>query len=649
MCGFAGVVLGSPEARNPDIEQSLKSASEVLAHRGPDDHGLNWCGPCGMAHRRLSVIDLSGAGHQPMGNAAGTVWICYNGEVYNFRELRRRFRLDDGHDFVSRTDTEVLLHLYEELGPEFLRHLNGMYAIAIWDSARDRLLLARDPFGIKPLFYTATGEAFWFASEIKGLLQAPGVERRPDPKALYHYLAFDYVPDTLTPFTGIHELAPGTALEVEPGRGIVEERKFLEFSYRQDTDMTEDQAVQETMSSLKDSVARHLISDVPVGVMLSGGMDSSALAALMAAERGDADFHTFSLAFDLPSFDESSYARMVARQLGTVHHEIRVTPEKVARLLPGYLAHIDEPYGDGSAIPTWLLSGVASSFVTVLLSGEGGDEVFAGYDTHAALKARKLYRRLVPGSLRRGLVRPLVGMLPVSHRKLSFDFKAKRFTAGAELGVPESHFAWRAVLTGDARRSVFGGNPDEYRPSEDFFREIYDSAPGETDLSRILRIDTCTHLPNDLMIKNDRMTMAHSLEARVPFTDMELFRTLSRVPDGIKLPGMRKKNLLRKAMEGMLPREVLRKKKVGLEMPYSAWFRGELKEMAHDSIFSSGALTSGLLREEGVRGLWDRHQEKRRDNGRALWGLLNYALWYEMYISSTDYADHIRPPRSVDR
>lgn len=644
MCGFAGVVLATDGARTPEVERALVSASEVLSHRGPDDHGLNWCGPCGMAHRRLSVIDLSRAGHQPMGNAGGTVWISYNGEVYNFRELRIRFRLDDKYQFESRTDTEVLLHLYEELGPGFLEHLNGMYSLAIWDSARNRLLLARDPFGIKPLFHTATGDGFWFASEIKGLLQVPGMRREPDPRALFHYLAFDYVPDTLTPFAGIEELAPGTVLEVEPERGMVRSESFTRFSYRPEPEMTEEKAVRKTRAVLKEAVGRHLISDVPVGVMLSGGMDSSALAAMMAMERGDPDFHTFSLAFDQPSFDESSYASLVARQLGTVHHEIRVTPEKVAALLPGYLAHIDEPYGDGSAIPTWLLSGEASSFVTVLLSGEGGDEVFAGYDTHAALKARKLYRRMAPGFLRRGLVRPLVRMLPVSHRKLSFDFKAKRFTAGAELGVPESHFAWRAVLTGDARRSVFGGSSDGYRPSEDFFREIYDSAPEETDLSRILRIDTCTHLPNDLMIKNDRMTMAHSLEARVPFTDMELFRTLSRVPDGIKLPGMRKKNILRKAMEGILPREVLRKKKVGLEMPYSAWFRGELKEMAHDSIFSSGALTSGLLREEGVRGLWDHHQEKRRDNGRALWGILNYALWYDLYVSSEDYLGHIRKP-----
>jgi asparagine synthase (glutamine-hydrolysing) len=621
--------------------------SRVLAHRGPDDHGLLWKGPCGLAHRRLSVIDLTPAGRQPMGNPEGTVWIVYNGEVYNFRELSRRFGLEQRGPFRSRTDTEVVLRLYETLGPSFPEHLDGMFSLAVWDSRRDLLLLARDPFGIKPLFYREHRGALWFASEIKALLQVPGAPREADPEALFHYLALNYVPGDLTAFRGITELEPGTTLEYRPGKGVAAVRRFFDLEYRQDPGMDMNTAVEESRRLLGEAVDRQLVSDVPVGVMLSGGLDSSALAALMARSRGGGDFHTFSLAFREPSFDESRYAAMVAGRLGTEHHTIQVLPEKVAELLPGCLAHIDEPYADGSAVPTMMLSGEAAPLVTVLLSGEGGDEVFAGYDTHAAMKARAMYRRWVPGFIRRGVAGPAARMLPVSRRKLSFEFKAKRFTSGCELGVPESHFAWRAVLTGAARERIFPGACSGGFPgTEEYFAGIYRSRPGETDLSRILRIDSSCHLPHDLMIKNDRMTMAYSVEARVPFTDTALVRFLATVPDGIKLPGLRKKNLLRRAMSGALPGPVLRKKKVGLEMPYSEWFRSSLKGFSRETIFSSGALSSGLLDRRGIEALWLEHHQGSADHGRALWGILNYALWYDLYLASTRYLDHILPGRS---
>lgn len=646
MCGFAGILLGSPGDRSPETDLALQAMSAVLSHRGPDDDGLQWVGPCGLVHRRLSVIDLSAAGHQPMSNEDGSVWIAYNGEVYNFNELRRDFGLDRDFRFRSRTDTEVLLHLYEKVGADFLKHLNGMFSLAIWDSGRDRLLLARDPFGIKPLFHMEHAGGFRFASEIKSLLQTPGFAREADPDAIFHYLGYNYIPGTLTPFRGVSELEPGTAIEIKPGAGVTARWGFFNYGSNPDKGLNEDTAVEEALRLLRESVKRQLISDVPVGVMLSGGMDSSALTALMAKAGGGAGFHTFSLAFDEPSFDESFHARLVAKTQGTIHHEIRVTPKKVEALLPGYLAHIDEPYADGSAIPTWLLAAEAAPLVTVLLSGEGGDELFAGYDTHAAMKARILYRRLVPGFVRRSVIARAVNVLPVSNSKLSFEFKAKRFAAGSELGVPESHFAWRAVLTGDARLAVFPGASGSHVPSESFFTEICDACRGETELSRILRIDTLCHLPNDLMIKNDRMTMAHSIEARVPFTDTGLYRFMATVPDRLKLPGLRKKNLLRKAMEGILPASVIAKKKVGLEMPYSKWFRSEMKDFAHDRLFDSSILESGIIAREGLRELWNSHQEGRRDNGRALWGILNLAMWYSLYISSDEYRGFIRPGRS---
>lgn len=581
-----------------------------------------------------------------MSSEDGRVWIAYNGEVYNFNELRRDFGLDRDFRFRSRTDTEVLLHLYEKLGTDFLGKLNGMFSLAIWDSRRDRLLLARDPFGIKPLFHMEHAGGFWFASEIKSLLQAPAFVREADPEALFHFLGCNYIPGTLTPFRGMSELSPGTAIEVKPGSGVTARWSFFDFTSRPNDGLDENAAVEESLRLLRESVKRQLVSDVPVGVMLSGGMDSSALTALMVQARGGAGFHTFSLAFHEPSFDESSYARLVAETQGTIHHEIRVTPREVEDLLPGYLAHIDEPYADGSAIPTWLLAREAAPLVTVLLSGEGGDELFAGYDTHAAMKARILYRRFVPGCLRRFLIAPLINALPVSNSKLSFEFKAKRFTAGSELGVPESHFAWRAVLTGDERLRVFPGASRDHPPSDSFFTAVYEACRGETQLARVLRIDTSCHLPNDLMIKNDRMTMAHSIEARVPFTDTELYRFMSTVPDRLRMPGLRKKNLLRKAMEGILPRKVTAKKKVGLEMPYSKWFRKEMREFAHDRLFDSKILDSGVLSRAGLRELWNSHQESRRDNGRALWGILNLTMWYDLYIASDDYKGYIRPGRS---
>jgi asparagine synthase (glutamine-hydrolysing) len=644
VCGFAGVLQRSRERGRNDVV--LQTMGGTLRHRGPDAAGTQWCGPCGLAHQRLSIIDLSPAGQQPMPNEDKTVWIAYNGEIYNFRDLRTRFALDRGHRFRSRTDTEVIVHLYEELGIDCVRELNGMYAFALWDDRSGTLHLARDPFGIKPLFYLATADGFWFASEIKALLAVPGYDPQPDLEALYHYLSLNYVPDTLTAFAGIRELRPGHRLELRAGDLEPKITRFFDITYSIDSAMTETAAVRRSGELLEAAVRRQLVADVPVGVMLSGGMDSSALAALMARTRGSADFHTFSIGFDDPSFDESTYARMVADALGTRHHEIRVKPDAVRRLLPVHLAYIDEPYADGSAIPTFLLAETAKDFVTVLLSGEGGDEFFAGYDTYAAAKIRNWYRR-APAWVR-GMVRAGVERLPVSHRKLSFDFKAKRFTRGAELDVAASHFFWRVVLTKDAKQAVLadGARPDAFPPSERLFEAAYDGCLAADDLNRLLYIDYSFHLPDDLMIKNDRMTMAHSLEARVPFTDVDLVQFLSTVPVDQKLVGLKKKHLLRSAMAGLLPKPVLQKKKVGLEMPYSHWMRHDLRDFAAEVLLSPEVRTTGLFDAAGLRKLWDEHQAMKVDHGRALWGLLNYLLWYDLYLRRRNAADFRMAPRS---
>lgn len=631
MCGFAGIL--TPGGSEPDADL-LQRMGSVLVHRGPDDGGLYRSRGIGLVHRRLSVIDLSEQGRQPMSNEDGSVWLAYNGEIYNHRELRREAGLDGrGHVFRSRTDTEVLVHLYEELGEDMLPMLDGMFSMAIWDRKAGSLLLARDRFGIKPLFYCLHRGSLAFASEIKALLELDGFVREPDPEALFHYLSMDYIPGELTAFRGIRELRPGYCISAgDPGSAVP--RSFVPPDPPVDSRIDTREAVEESRRLLADSVARQIVSDVPVGVMLSGGMDSSALTALMRDAGASRGFHTFSLRFEDPSFDESSYAAMVAARTGTEHHVIDVEPRAAADLLPVHMSFIDEPYADGSAIPTYMLAREARKFVTVLLSGEGGDEFFGGYDTHAAMKVRKAYR-ILPSLLRRGIIGPLAHSLPVSHRKLSLDFKARRFTEGAELDVPGSHFHWRVVLTEEAKRSVFAG-ASGYPPSDSFFRQVYEETPGD-DLARILKIDASFHLPDDLMIKNDRMTMAHSIEARVPFTDLALVDFLRRVPSGVKLPGLRKKHLLRTAMTGYLPDAVVRKKKVGLEMPYSSWMRGELRPLVEEELGEPALRGCPLLEARGVRALWRGHLAMEADNGRALWGLLNFMIWHRLYISSSGY------------
>jgi asparagine synthase (glutamine-hydrolysing) len=648
MCGFVGFFNPGSRRKNKALEKTCTDMVAYLRHRGPDASGLYYDGICCLAHQRLSIIDLTDSGKQPMSNENRTVWIAYNGETYNFLDIKRSFRLEEnGHTFTSRTDTEVLIHLYEQLGSEFTEELNGMYAFALWDSRKQCLYLARDPYGIKPLFYMHADGILWFASELKALVAFPHYNPRPSLEGLFHFLGFDYIPGELTAFEGIYELRPGHILEISRDNPEPKIQKFFDIHYRVDKTMRETDAIEGTLDYLKRAVERQLISDVPVGVMLSGGMDSSALTALMADIRGDSDFHTFSLAFQDESFDESPFARMVADRVGTIHHEVRVTPEKVLDLLPKYLIYIDEPYADGSAIPTYLLAECAKDFVTVLLSGEGGDEIFAGYDTYTAYKIRSLYRSVVPGFLRKDIIKPLVQMLPVSHKKLSLDFKAKRFTSGAEYDVPHSHFLWRAVLSEDMKREVLH-EPQRFSVYEDsvrYFKDAYGTCDAEDDLNKLMYIEYSYHLPDDLMIKNDRMTMAHSLEARVPFTDNELVRFMATVPVDYKMKGIRKKHLLRKALEGILPGSVLNKKKVGLEMPYSRWFRFELRDIAEETMSFKKLNSTGLFNGKRIRQLWNEHLGLRVDHGRFFWGLLNYMLWYDVYIERKVFPSYLSEVR----
>jgi asparagine synthase (glutamine-hydrolysing) len=632
MCGICGALyLGEETA--PIEPELITRMTAVLAHRGPDDSGIYLNGCVGLGHRRLSVIDLSRNGRQPMSNEDGSVWIVFNGEIYNYRELKKKFQLEErGHTFRSATDTEVLVHLYEELGPAMVSELNGMFAYAIWDARRQELHLVRDPFGVKPLFYARHGDLFLFGSEIKSILQEGRVPRRPNLQALHDFLTFDYVPGEQTAFAGIQEVLPAHQMTVSRD-GHVTTARFFDLSFNEDESLSEPVAVRRAGELMDVAVERQLVADVPVGVLLSGGMDSSTLVALMGRHTSE-PIHTYSVGFEDPSFNELPYARLVAETFGTRHHEVVVTSAMVRELLPKYLGYIDEPYGDGSAIPTYFVCELARREVVVVLSGEGGDEAFAGYETHAAYKAARWGRR-IPRWIRRGLIGPLVNCLPVSHKKLSLEFRLKRFLGGLDLPPPQAHVWWRIVLTESQKYQLYSPAVLEQlvpQAPERHFVEAFGRSGAKDVLNRLLHIDASVFLPDDLMIKNDRMSMAHSLEARVPMTDPELTEYMSRVPARLKLPRLRKKHLMRRAMEGILPKVILKKKKVGLEMPYAQWLKNELNDVLVTHCGLARMAEVGLFRPEAVGQLIDEHMAGRHDHGRALWGLLNYMLWHQRYI-----------------
>jgi asparagine synthase (glutamine-hydrolysing) len=632
MCGICGIMRFGETDERPDWSV-VQPMTDSLAHRGPDDRGV-WCdNRIALGHRRLSVIDLSPAGHNPMGNEDGSIQITYNGEVYNFRELKADHRLvERGHRFRSRTDTEVILHLYEEMGVEMASKLNGMFAFAIWDARKGLLHLFRDPYGIKPLFYQQDQRFFRFGSEIKAILADGRVARRPSLQALHDYLTFDYVPGQQTAFDGIYEVPPGHVMTVDR-TGAVTTTRYHHLSWVADESIDERTAVARAGELMEQAVTRQLVADVPVGVLLSGGMDSSALVAYMHRATRE-PIHTFSVGFEDDSFNELPYARMVAERFGTVSHEVVVTDRLVRDLLPKYLTFIDEPYADGSAIPTYYLAQLARGRVVVLLSGEGGDEAFAGYETYAAYKASRWFGR-VPRWVRRSIVAPLIHALPVSDKKLSFEFKAKRFLAGQDLPPAQAHLWWRIVLSEAQKLELYTPGVLEQlagaQPSERHFVEAFMRPAAKDVLSRLMYVDAAVFLPDDLMIKNDRMTMAHSIEARVPMTDLELTAFMSRVPPRLKLPGLRKKHIMRRALDGLLPPAILQKKKVGLEMPYSRWLKRELRDLMTDHLGPTAIAETGLFRPERVQALVNEHLDGRRDHGRALWGLLNYMMWHAMY------------------
>jgi asparagine synthase (glutamine-hydrolysing) len=618
VCGICGIATTRGGA---DVE-ALRAMAELLVHRGPDSAGEFVDGGVALAARRLSILDLE-HGDQPIANEDGSCVVVQNGEIYNYPELRRELERA-GHVLRTRCDTEALVHLYEEHGIGFAERLRGMFAVAIWDSRRRRLVLARDRYGIKPLYYRHAGDELRFASELRALPRG-----EIDLDALEAFLAFNSIPAPYSIFRDARKLPAGHVLVWEDG-DVSLERYARPGPAPLDELREGDEAelIEELRSRLRDSVRAHLLSDVPVGVLLSGGVDSAALAALAAQETPE-PVHTFTIGFAERSFDERADARLVAERYGTEHHELLVRPDPEL-LLQGLAEAFDEPFADSSALPTYLVSQLAAEHVKVALSGEGGDELFGGYYTYAA---DLMADRLAP--LAR-VARPLVEALPASTRKASLDYKAKRFVRAAHLPPLERHHGWKEIFSTDARAELTGRRT-AFDPL-DVYRARYAETAGAPQLARLQDVDFGVYLVDDLLVKTDRASMAHSLEARVPFLDPLVTTLAFALPTRLKVRGLAKKVLLRKAVEPLLPADVVHGRKRGFSIPAAAWLRGELEPFARETLAAENLRRQGFFQPAPVTRLLDEHAAGREDWSRQLWGLLAFTLWYERHVEQ-------EPPR----
>jgi asparagine synthase (glutamine-hydrolysing) len=615
VCGICGIARLEGAADRGRLEKM----AATLEHRGPDSDGYHVDGPVGLAARRLSIIDLE-HGDQPIANEDGDVHVVQNGEIYNHAELRIELERS-GHRFRTRCDTEVLVHAYEEWGDAFARRLRGMFAVAIWDARRRRLVLARDPFGIKPLLYRISSDGLEFASELRALPRG-----EIDPDAVDAFLAFNSIPAPLTIFRDVRKLPPGHVLVWEEGEARLERfARPAPVPADELRDGDDAELVEECRARLRDSVRVHLVSDVPVGVLLSGGVDSGLLAALAAEESRD-PLRTFSIGFEESSFDELGDARKVAARYATDHHELVLRPD-AARLLPALAEAFDEPFADSSALPTYLVSELASRHVKVALSGEGGDELFGGYYTYAAdLLAERI------GPLAR-LARPVVELLPSSSARASFDYRAKRFVRAAHLPPLERHHGWKEIFAPDLRAELTGRRNGSDPVS--LLRAVFAETGGADLLARLQDVDERIYLVDDLLVKTDRASMAHSLEARVPFCDPVVAALAHALPTRHKVRGLRKKVLLRRAAEPLLPRSIVYGRKRGFSIPAAAWLRGELEPFARETLSAATLRRQGFFEPRVVERLIDDHVARREDRSRQLWGLLAFTLWHEHHVERT--------------
>jgi len=598
-------------------------------HRGPDGEGFYFDDSIALAHRRLSIIDLEG-GKQPLSNEDGTIWVTFNGEIYNYLELREQL-LQKGHRFATSSDTEVIVHLYEEKGEEFIADLRGMFAIGLWDGRNKRLLLIRDRLGKKPLFYAALKDSVVFASEMKSLLQIPGFPKELDREALVDYFSLLYVPAPKSIFRQVRKVRPAHYVVID-SRGV-REKAYWDISFDEPETKSEQRWCEELLDSYREAIQLRLRSDVPLGAFLSGGVDSSSVVALMSKINGQ-QVNTCSVGFDEKEFDESHYAAAFADILKTAHHEERVRPNALS-VIDRLAWFYDEPFADSSAVPTYYVSQAARRHVTVALSGDGGDENFAGYRRYHHDLIENRYRSYISEEIRR----PLFCALGRWYPKLDWAprvFRAQAtFRAFARTPV-EGYFysvcgikpeMTDVLLSTDLHESVNG-----YRPVA-MFEDFYNRCQKADHLSKLQYLDIKTYLVDDILVKVDRASMANSLEVRCPILDHEFMELAARIPSGLKLRGNRGKYIFKKALAKLLPNEILTRRKQGFAIPLASWFRGELKEFSADVMLSKDPL--GILYAATVSSLWEQHQTGLRDHSTALWTILMYRLWQKTFLNPT--------------
>jgi asparagine synthase (glutamine-hydrolysing) len=626
MCGICGIF--DAEGQAPAQQGLLRRMADSLAHRGPDNDGFYASALCALGHRRLKIIDLSPLGKQPMTNEDQSLWLSFNGEIYNYLDLRPEL-VGRGHRFRSQSDTEVMLHLYEDEGEDFLRFLNGMFALSLWDQRRGRLLLARDRFGKKPLYYYSDGRRLLFASELKALLADPSVPRELNLEALSTYLALGYIPCPATIFQNIYKLPPASSLVVERGDdGRVRMKgpqRYWHLRYRPDARLTEADCLARIRELVRDAVRIRMFSDVPLGAFLSGGVDSSTVVATMA-EVSQQPVETFSIGFDQSSFDELPFAERVARQFGTHHHTFQCTPDAL-EVLPTLVHHFDEPFADASAIPTYYVSKIARQHVTVALSGDGGDEIFAGYTRYDNGMQRQGWNRVLPEPVIRAAFRIATDLYPVGARGWGILHRNS-------LAPLDSYMADVSLFQPREKRALFGKHQRVHANGDIFglARDLAAQTGSDEFLSQMQYVDEMLYLPDDILVKVDRASMAVALEARAPLLDYRLAEFMATVPAGLRYRDREKKYLLKKAMQGVLPREILYRSKMGFGVPLKHWFRKEAADFTREVLTSRQARERGLFDPQEIRLCLDRHARGRRDFSGKLWALLFFELWCRNWL-----------------
>jgi len=610
----------------------LDRMCDLLEHRGPDDRGVFIDDGIGLSMRRLSIIDLN-TGHQPIFNEDKNLCIVFNGEIYNFPDLRLDLE-KKGHRFYTNSDTETIIHLYEDFEEKCVERLRGMFAFAIWDKPKQRLFIARDRFGIKPLYYFWDGRTFLFASEMKSILAFPGFQRELDLEAMQEYFTFLYVPHTKTLFKDIHKLLPGCFMTLE-GSNLSFGRYYNLPEPRDFVYSSENEVVDHFFEIGSGAIKSHLISDVPLGAFLSGGIDSSLVVGLMS-KLIDRPVDTFSIGYDGDgsSFDERQYSSRVAKIFGTNHREFIVTPDQIKSCLPTILDRLDEPFGDASVIPNYLLSEFAKQFVTVALTGLGGDEIGGGYERYLGTMIADRHKRLL-SLLTNGLVLSIMKLLPDSKTGAHFPERLKRFVSYASLPMKERYYHFIAKFNAKECQELFKQDvidPLEGDPGVKVYGVFWDEITSLNELRKLMKIDMDTYLVDDLLALSDRASMAHSLEMRVPFLDHHVVEFFWALPDHFKIKGFTKKYILKKAAERLLPREIIYRKKMGFSVPLTVWFRGVLKSYVREVLSPENIEHVGFFNPQYIQRILQEHLSGERNHDEKIFALLSFIVWYWSYF-----------------